>query len=111
MDPISLRTQLQHLYRGKGIAKILQNPRASFFGKDDYVFFDKVYSELYEEMKFLKIDEVRFFEEIFEAFDRYKKFKNLDPFTPVDKKARKNIREYLVRSFREVYKNMKATGR
>ena len=91
------------LFGGKGIDKLLSNPQAYLIREGDYVFFDKVYNKLKKQLDYLQINELKFFDEIYESFSRYKRYKNIDVMTPMTDKARKYIKDYLEETIPDVY--------
>lgn len=76
------------------------------FSAEQIYYFEDLYNELEPKLKRIGMSGEEFMKQVRDAYARYQEHKNLDPFTPMDKKARNYVSDFLTNSINNVYNNV-----
>lgn len=73
------------------------------FSVDQIYFFEELYNELSPKLSKLGINGEQFMEQIKDAYTRYQEHRNIDAFSPMDKKGQKYVEDFMRKSIDQVY--------
>ena len=91
----------------KPITEAFLNNFFKVFSAEQMYSFEKLYNELEPKLKFINIDGEAFMTQIRDAYKRYQDYKNLDSFTPMDKKGMKYVIQFIRKAVDQTYDGIK----
>ncbi|RME91887.1 MAG: hypothetical protein D6767_04300 [Candidatus Hydrogenedentota bacterium] len=103
---LNLAKRPLHIAGGKPMSEAFLNVYFKVFSAEQLLRFEDLFLSNKKKLDELGISGEKFMEMIRESYERYQKFKKLDPFTPMDKKGEKYVRNYLQETIDKVHKNV-----
>ena len=92
----------------KPMSEAFQNTFFKVFSVEQLENFDKLYRELESKIIRMGMNSDGFMKMVRDSYMRYQEYKNIDPFTPMDKKGFKYVEGFIRKSIEEV--NTKLAG-
>ncbi len=107
----SLDTRPLKIAGGRPISEAYLNVFFKVFSADQIYFFEALYHELSPKLHAMGMSGEQFMEKIKDAYTRFQESRNIDPFTPMDKKGQKYVEDFLRKSIDQVYEMIVKTGK
>ena len=96
--PENLRGKKLKITNGNPLTEAFLNNYFQLFSVDFLLEFEKIYNKLEHKLKAIGMDPDAFMSQIKDTYNRFQEYKQLDAFTPIDKKGFKYVKDYVAYS-------------